>query len=200
MYMCVVTGLVCVQIAARTVPVQGGVRHVLRLSASSGPALDVGFDSEEDLRDWSRTLTDAIVERKAHVAAAKVVQKRFKISSELSDLVFYSQAAHFRSFEASKQGPFNIMSSFAERKAFQVCRGKTPKPLKLTTKTLNYSCRRSVGRQWRSTTTASGSSRAFIRLANVSTRATTTRSQRGMLVVSWWPSTIRYRSAFLNVN
>ncbi len=110
-----------VQLAPRTVlPVEGGVRHVLRLSANSGSALDVGFDSEDDLRDWSRTLTDAIAERKVHVAAAKVVQKRFKICSELSDLVFYSQAAHFRSFEASKQDPFNYMSSFAERKALQV--------------------------------------------------------------------------------
>ena len=49
-------------------------------------------------------------------------QKKLKISRNLSALVFYSQSVSFRSFEESQTVAYYKMSSFVEKKAFNLVR------------------------------------------------------------------------------
>jgi hypothetical protein len=49
-------------------------------------------------------------------------QKKLKISRNLSALVFYSQSVSFRSFEESQSVAYYKMSSFVEKKAFNLVR------------------------------------------------------------------------------
>lgn len=43
-----------------------------------------------------------------------------KIASDLSDLIFYCHSVRFQSFAESQQGGFQLMSSFNEKKAFEL--------------------------------------------------------------------------------
>ena len=96
-------------------------RLILRIqNQNTGQFIDVGIESEEEMKEWAKAIGDAANERKNHKNAQKNIQKKFKIARNLSDLIFYSQSVTFRSFDDSRTAPFQVMSSFTERKAVGV--------------------------------------------------------------------------------
>lgn len=56
------------------------------------------------------------------------IQEKNKIAKEMSDLVFYCTPQRFKSWTHYKTLPYNIISSFAEKKAMAVCSEQTGTP------------------------------------------------------------------------
>ena len=115
-------------------------RLIFRILSDDNPNnyLDVGAESEEDMREWAEKIHEAAQAAEQKHRDKQQQQKKLKIHRELSDLIFYSHSVSFKGFQNSKDtAEYQHMSSFAEKKAMALSNERSGQPLEFN----EYNCR-----------------------------------------------------------
>eukprot|EP00047_Mylnosiga_fluctuans_P014182 m.36079 g.36079 ORF g.36079 m.36079 type:complete len:972 (-) comp5374_c0_seq1:1778-4693(-) len=97
---------------------------VMRIQNIADPrsGIDVGVESEEELRSWMSAITRAVELLGKANTKEQELQKKFRIHKDLSDLIFYSQSVSFPGFDKQNPRDYHKMSSFMEKKAETMCK------------------------------------------------------------------------------
>jgi hypothetical protein len=77
--------------------------------------LDVGVDSNDEIREWAKAITEAATYLETMAAENEKRQKRMRIHQKLSDLIYYSQSVSLA--KDFKEGVYSHMSSLVEKQA-----------------------------------------------------------------------------------
>lgn len=86
--------------------------------------LDVGAEDEEDMKLWAIAIDSAAQLHAAKAQSSVSKEKKMKIASDLSDLIFYCTSVKWKDWQTSQQGGYQLMSSFGEKKALQITNKK----------------------------------------------------------------------------
>ena len=89
--------------------------------------LDVGAENEEDMKLWAIAIDNAAqIHREKHTTKAVgwTKDKKMRIASELSSMIFYCTSVKWKDWETSAQSGYELMSSFGEKQATTVTNKK----------------------------------------------------------------------------
>eukprot|EP00051_Salpingoeca_urceolata_P001921 m.45184 g.45184 ORF g.45184 m.45184 type:complete len:1344 (+) comp11763_c0_seq1:246-4277(+) len=97
-------------------------RLIFRITSEADPNtfLDVGAETEDEMKEWARCITEAAATREKMVREGDRLQKKMRIHRKLSDLVYYSQSVSFKNFDECINNTYQTMSSFAEKRALGI--------------------------------------------------------------------------------
>jgi len=101
---------------------------------------EVGTDDENDVTKWSEAIQVAIQKQLERQEQNVEREKEFKISIDLSDLIFYCESVRWKDWDLSAANGFQLMSSWNEKKAVAACSEKSKEAAKFVGyNTRNYS-------------------------------------------------------------
>eukprot|EP00039_Didymoeca_costata_P019874 m.339251 g.339251 ORF g.339251 m.339251 type:complete len:1330 (+) comp18723_c0_seq1:312-4301(+) len=104
-------------------PSKGEQRLVCRIFNGT-KEIYVGVDTEEEMKDWATKIRTAASMHAERAEGLAKKEKKMKISSDLSDLIFYCHPIRFKDFETCAENGYQLMSSFNEKRAFELCSEK----------------------------------------------------------------------------
>jgi phosphatidylinositol phospholipase C gamma-1 len=97
----------------------------IRGSVLTEKPLDVGAENEEDMKSWAIAIDQAAAMHAAKTQSTgkqekSKQEKGMKIAAMLSDLIFYCTSVKWESWASSKEGGYQLMSSFGEKTALEL--------------------------------------------------------------------------------
>jgi len=158
-------------------PSHRDMRLIFRIVGSIQPNgeknwVEVGTDDENDVTKWSEAIQVAIQKQLERQEQNVEREKEFKISIDLSDLIFYCESVRWKDWDLSAANGFQLMSSWNEKKAVAACS-------------------ENLKRRPSSSATTRATTRGSTRAAPGWTAPTLIRSRTGTAGCSWLRSTTR---------